>query len=166
MRLSSCLRFMRSVGPSTFILLSGFLVACPSEEKSAGPSTSPNSNADNQGQGGEGEQTDGSDDGGSTDYGGGGDSTIYVVNYADEDVCWLYLALDGEWSEDLLVDVLAMDYYYWISGVPSGYIEMYAEGCEGSTWYGADDVTGDYSFLLYGGGGGGGSDTGGWDTGG
>lgn len=162
---------------TTFVLFSalalvGFVApGCglvPDEQKSEGAKTEPSTNADNEGGGKEGQQTDDAADAGTSDYGGGGSNTIYVVNDAVEDVCFLYLAYEGDWSDDVLGNlVLPEGYYYWISGVPDGYIEMYAEGCEGSTWYGAGDVASDYSFILYGGGGGGydTGDTGDWDTG-
>lgn len=137
--------------------------AASDEKASRSPKSEPNENADNEGEGGTGDQTEGADDGGSTDYGAGGDNTIYVLNSADEDICYLYLALDGDWSDDVLgVYALPMDYFYWVTGVPSGEISVYAEGCEGSTWYGSDDVDGDYTFILTGGGG----DDGGDDSGG
>jgi hypothetical protein len=151
------------------LLLLGATACDPAEAAKSGRAakTEPSKNADNEGSGSEGQATENAEDGGSTDYGAGGDNIIYVVNFADEDICFLYLALDGDWSDDVLgVYALLMDEYDWVSGVPNGYIEVYAEGCESSTWYGGAEVASDYTFLLYGGGGGGGGDTaGGWDSG-
>ena len=157
---------------TTFALAAAIFQGCgvvPDEQKAEGAQTQPSAQADNQGGGEEGQQTEDAADAGSSDYGAGGSNTLYVLNDANEDVCFLYLALEGDWSDDVLGNlVLPISYYYWISGVPSGYVEMYAEGCDGSTWYGADDVDGDYTFILYSAGPGG-FDTGDtgdcWDTG-
>lgn len=161
--------FVRSLTTSFALLSLTALLACDTastEKSSAQPKTQPSDNADNQGSGNDGQATEDAGDAGSTDYGAGGDNTIYVVNFATEDVCYLYLALDGSWSDDVLgMYALGVDEYYWVTGVPSGFIEMYAEGCNGSTWYGGDEVAGDYTFVLRGGSDGGGSDTGTFDTG-
>jgi hypothetical protein len=158
-------RYFASAALLAPLLAPGCMLFPDEQKASSTPSKEPSSQADNEGKGGEGQQTDNSDDGGSADSALGGDNIVYVVNFADEDVCYLYLALDGDWSDDVLGDfALPMDYYYWITGVPDGFIEVYAEGCEGGTWYGADELASDYTFFLYGGGSGGG-DTGDWDTG-
>ncbi len=140
------------------------------DKKADGPKSTPDSNHKKNGKAEAGDKTDQASEGkadestGDAVVGDSGSNTIYVINIAEEEVCWLYLSYNGDWSDDVLGDnVLPIDYFYYLSGMPDGTIGMYAEGCEGAEWYNEADVSGgvEYSFILIGGGGG--DDTG--DTG-
>lgn len=137
------------------------LSACAVAEKAAVAQTDPGDGSDdakNDGGGKKGKET-GNAGAGATTTAGDGSATAYVVNLADESICYVYIGDGaGGWTADLLGnDVLPINYYLTVTGVSPGTVELYAQGCDSADWYGVvpevadgDDVT----FVLYGGGGG------------
>lgn len=141
------------------LLLSALsLSACAAAEKAAVAATEPNGDAKNNSGGKKGKET-GDAGAGATISAGDGAATVYVVNFADESVCYVYIG-DGanNWTVDLLGnEVLPVDYYLTVTGVSPGTVELYAQGCDSADWYGVLSDVGDgdeVTFVLSGGGGG------------
>jgi len=120
-------------------------------DKSDKTPTTPTTTAQNTGSGSEGSPSSGTEIATVTDA--GGDAVVYVLDDSVEEICFAYLGDGaGDWTDDLLGDnVLGTGDYVTVTGVPSGTVEVYAEGCSGSTWYGIADVSSEYTFELVGG---------------
>lgn len=141
---------------SATLLLALLAGGCTPKEKAGKTGKSPSSEAQNQGGGQSGAPSGDEAAGASVNSGAGGAATIYVVNVADETICFVYLG-DGSdnWTGDLLgSNVLEPGTYLTVAEVTPGFVEIYAEGCTSSDWYGSADVSGEYTFILTGGGGG------------
>jgi hypothetical protein len=142
------------------VALSGCTTPEPAE-KAAKQATPPSSDAQNAGSGTSGAPSQGS--AGETVTSGSDAATVYVLNLSVETICYVYLGDGtGTWTDDLLGNyVLDSGDYLTVTGVTPGYVELYAEGCGTSDWYGSGTVDSEFTFLLEGGG----SDTGYYDTG-
>lgn len=138
------------------VLTALVLTACPAAEKAAVEATQPSGDAKSKGGGKKGKDT-GDADAGASVAAGGGSATAYVVNVADESICYVYIG-DGanNWSSDVLGnEILPAGYYLTVTGVSPGTVEVYAQGCDYSDWYGVvEGVETEVTFILYGGGGG------------
>ncbi len=139
-------------------------------DKAAEPAKDKNSGDAGSGNGQDGRQTDGKTSQGTVDKGDGGDSTLYVVNDSDYNVCWIYAdGCDGSQSDDLLGDyMLPPGYYLEVTGVPADCYDLWAFDCdETGIWNYEADISGEFTwFLTSYGDDDGGDDTGGggWDT--
>jgi hypothetical protein len=149
------------------VSIAGGCNAPASAKKQNKAGKAPSSDAQNQGSGQDGKPDSGSES--ANTNAGGGDAVIYVANFSAEDVCFVYYGDGaGNWSDDLLGEnTLPVDYYLTINGVAAGAFEIYAEGCNGSDWYGSGEVASEYTLLLTGGSSDTGDtyDTGTWETG-
>jgi hypothetical protein len=76
-----------------------------------------------------------------TDIGSGGDVTVYVSNASSVDICYLYLNDVSGFKELLGENYLPSGFYGTITGVVSGFVEVYAEACDGEgVWYASGEV--------------------------
>lgn len=144
------------------VVLAACLTPTEVDPKADGPRTTPGEEAATTLAEAEvGKLTDGAAEGGSAALADGGPGTLYVVNTSVEEVCFLYVAVGGVWSDDLLgADVLGVEAYLTVTGVPAAEVEVYAEACKYASWYAAPTVDGEWTVTLEGGGSGSGYDTG------
>lgn len=77
----------------------------------------------------------------STDIGSGGDVTVYVSNASSVDICYLYLNDSSGYQELLGENYLPSGLYATVTGVASGFVEIYAEACDGEgVWYASGEL--------------------------
>lgn len=151
-------------------LLLPFAVACALTNTMPDKGSAPAKSDDGAkgGKGGDGKNTDGANAQASVDAGGGGESTLYVVNFTtDYDICFIYAdTCSGTESGELLGDYyLPPNYYLEVDGLPDDCYDLWAFDCdEEAVWAYEADISGEFTWILEAGGGGGGGDTGG-DTG-
>ena len=140
------------------------LTACPAgktkEDKGSAPEKDHTGASGGDGQ--EGNQTSGHAEEATVDAGGGGTSTLYVLNAtSDYDICWVYAdTCDGVEGDDLLGDYyLPPDYYLAVTGLPDDCYDLWAFDCDdGAIWYYETSIEGEFTWILT-------SDGGGYDSG-
>ena len=76
------------------------------------------------------------------DVGGGGDITVYVSNASSVDICYVYLNDGAGFGDDLLGEnYLPSGFYGTLTGVAAGFVEIYAEACDGDgVWYASGEL--------------------------
>ena len=155
---------------SRFVLFAlPLLAACPAtKEKGEAPAKS--SDGAKGGSGKDGKEVGDAAAEATVDAGGGGESTLYVVNLTDDyDICFIYAdACDGAESDELLGDYyLPPDYYLEVDGLPDDCYDLWAFDCENTAvWAYEADIAGEFTWILTASSGGGGGDTGGGGGGG
>jgi hypothetical protein len=142
------------------------LAACPQntkEDKGSAPAKS--DDGAKGGTGEEGKQTGDAAAQATVDAGGGGESTLYIVNLTtDYDICFAYAdTCDGAESGELLGDYyLPPDFYLEVSGLPDDCYDLWAFDCDDSAvWAYETDIAGEFTWILTQSGGGNSGDTGG-----
>ena len=99
---------------------------------------------------GNGNNTGNANNGGSSSQ-GNGNSTLYVVNYTGDDICYLYVDWCGEVSSpDLLGnDILPDGWYIQFNGLDAACYDLWAEDCYGGYWYDYDvQINGEFTWTL------------------